>query len=659
MIFYFFQLFLFLITTIALANIIGKAGLVFLNLKPSGKFFRLFVEMVLGILLIVVIYSIIRTHFFTVNILFVFLFLFYLFFISKNKIKFINYKNLPQKFTSFHKDIIIIIIACLPFFLYELFFIYTSSVIKLPDDDYFFYSKISDSLNYFGKENKFVTLNYLYPNKFNGLQPYHYFELWINAFISWVFRLSSTYSLLLITFPLINTAVFLGLAAFWESFSKTTVFSFFFIFLFLFAGGTWFAFYKINLLDFITPIESSPFTLYGKKLTVIYLFFILFTLLFIKNKKKSAFTVLACLPIINISIMPAVVGGSIVYLFLNRFHKNFSFKERNQLLILFVLITVFYYILYFVIGKTTYSNSYVAENNLLKKIITDYTNINNYKFLYGTIVYRFKRTLIFYLPFIIFSFFILKSVIKNNKDILQIIILVLLFNFIGLCVSSLAAGLMDDTQLLSNTLAFSNSIIIMVLIYGLCIYKTISKVIKKIFVLSYTLILVLICNNIIYCIKDNNSTCLSKYSENYTEQIKTQTKDYPFLLAAGLFSKNNYNEINFAWVFRKSPGNIIRLSHGYRDVININSFLANNSSYPMDNFDKFYLENSEFTLFINEQKGNKQFISYEQSQIDFLDKFKIKFVFANKDAVMSELLKNKIDKEIVDSKSGERFYILK
>ena len=48
-----------------------------------------------------------------------------------------------------------------------------------------------------------------------------------------------------------------------------------------------------------------------------------------------------------------------------------------------------------------------------------------------------------------------------------------------------------------------------------------------------------------------------------------------------------------------------------------------------------------------------------QSQLDFIDKYRIKYIFANKDAYLSEIIMKRIHKVIVDSISGEQFYILK
>jgi len=64
-------------------------------------------------------------------------------------------------------------------------------------------------------------------------------------------------------------------------------------------------------------------------------------------------------------------------------------------------------------------------------------------------------------------------------------------------------------------------------------------------------------------------------------------------------------------------------------------------------------------LFTKNQKKQGLFKNYEHSQIDFIDKYHIKYIFANKDAYMSELLKKRINKKVVDAISGEVFYVLR
>ncbi|MCS6968118.1 MAG: hypothetical protein NZM39_06000, partial [Bernardetiaceae bacterium] len=66
-----------------------------------------------------------------------------------------------------------------------------------------------------------------------------------------------------------------------------------------------------------------------------------------------------------------------------------------------------------------------------------------------------------------------------------------------------------------------------------------------------------------------------------------------------------------------------------------------------------------FTQFVNRQKAEGTFQSIAQSQADFIRKHRIRYLIASKSAVVPPTIQPMITDSIVDSKSGERFYLLK
>ncbi len=74
---------------------------------------------------------------------------------------------------------------------------------------------------------------------------------------------------------------------------------------------------------------------------------------------------------------------------------------------------------------------------------------------------------------------------------------------------------------------------------------------------------------------------------------------------------------------------------------------------------KGYSSNSVFGQFVNTQKQNTTFVSVEQSKIDFITTHKIRYLIAEKDAFISQSLEEKVEKRIVDTKTGKQFCILK
>lgn len=66
-----------------------------------------------------------------------------------------------------------------------------------------------------------------------------------------------------------------------------------------------------------------------------------------------------------------------------------------------------------------------------------------------------------------------------------------------------------------------------------------------------------------------------------------------------------------------------------------------------------------FTQFVNRQKAEGTFQSIPQSQADFIRKHRMGYLIASKSAIVPPTIQPMITDSIVDSKSGERFYLLK
>ena len=651
----------FLIVTLSLVNITGKIALSLLNIKLEKNFFRIFLELVSGLIIIVLSYSVVKSGFKTINILFVFLFLYYYFFIATRKICIPQKNNLSNSFRNFHKDMLLIVLCCLPFFFFELYYLYSSSGLITPYADYFQYSEFSNTLNATGRENMFFSSNILFPEQFKGMQPYHYFELWLNAFTSKLFHCPSIFSLLLITYPCLNCIAFIGFIAIWETYYKVSFLSLVVIFLLLFTDGIYLSFY--NKIPFISEhqifLQTSIFTTFGKKFSLVYIFIIFSLILFIKNKITEAFIVLSSLLIISVGLIPGIGGGVFVFLLLNRFHGALLPKENRKLLIFYIALSFLFYLFYLVIGYSNKSASYVSQSSLAQGILSDISNINNYKYFFGMMKYRLIACFFLYLPYVIITSLLYITLIKN-KDILKIIILVLLCNIMALVASVCAVGLSNDMQLLTNVLVLTTFIINFIIILGFIQFIQLrNKKNSYLYILGFSVIVVL---NIINIYNNDNyfkSCFVEKYSKKYINNAIDETKNKSFFFCAALFSKQEYKTTNYEWLFSIKPGHVSQLTYGYRDIININAYPLFDSTKNMTNTDIYQMQISVFYIFTKAQKQQGSFKSYEQSQIDFLDKYNIKYVFANKDAELSDLLKSRVDKEITDTKSGERFYILK
>lgn len=643
-------------------NLLGKFIILFSDRKTVKSVFRVFIELFIGLVAVVVIYSCVISGFKTINILFLFLLFYYIFIIDRKAFKIPIKKDIVLTFSSIHKDALIIFLSSIPFFLYELYYIYSNNNCIVPDMDYFFYAQLSDSLNFFGHENKSLSLNILFPTQSQGMIPYHYFEIWINSFIARFANTPSIFSLLLITYPLLNTIVFLGLVSIWELYKKPVFYSYIIVFFFIFVAGVWLPFYNgyKSFFDFNLALLSSPFAVFGEKLSAVYLFFVQAILTYIKGYKKLSFLVIGAITIVYIGVAPGIFGGVFCFLLLNRFHKSLNKNEIKAIAAFFILLAFMFYLVYFKLQTTSYSSNYVANNNILSKLIANPFLHENYKIIFGDIWYKFTRSFILYFPLLFSSICLLFLVLKHKKSIYQLALLVLLINILALFATGFAGGLMDAGQFFSNTLAFTNVIIILILIASLiCVFQNKKNIKTNIGIAFCVLSFIFIVFNIYYNTTDKAYRISNKYSKGYCTKVIEKTQKNEILLCACLYSDSDYEKNNFAWIYRAKPGLLIQYSYGYRDLININSYRVFEKADSMPSYDKYYLENSELFLFVKHQKETGLFRSYEESQIDFIKEYNIKYLFANKDVQLSASLKKMVQEEITDSKSGERFYLLK
>jgi len=68
---------------------------------------------------------------------------------------------------------------------------------------------------------------------------------------------------------------------------------------------------------------------------------------------------------------------------------------------------------------------------------------------------------------------------------------------------------------------------------------------------------------------------------------------------------------------------------------------------------------SLFYQFMESQKNENIFLNIEQSQSEFIDKYGIKYLIVLENTNISSKIANKVDKIITDSKSKQKFILLK
>ncbi|MEP7170480.1 MAG: hypothetical protein ABI855_14015, partial [Bacteroidota bacterium] len=183
--------------------------------------------------------------------------------------------------------------------------------ISLPLCDTVFYSDISKMIGITGQENTNGVSNIL-SESYNGLRPYHYFELWLNAAFSSVFKTIHLLSLFIFTYPVLNFITLLGFYSIIEKVTKVSFMYQAFALFFLFMGGLYFnnenpsADYALNLVE--SPIES-----YGEKFAVYYPFIICSFSFLMEGYFSIAIIILLILPLLSISTAPGLIAGLVLF----------------------------------------------------------------------------------------------------------------------------------------------------------------------------------------------------------------------------------------------------------------------------------------------------------------------------------------------------------
>ena len=179
----------------------------------------------------------------------------------------------------------------------------TNVTVGVPYDDYVFYSKLTYPLCVQGVESGIIEPRYV---DMLSPQPYHYYEIWINAWFVEFTGLPSVLLLTLVTYPLLVLFVLLGLAALVECYFDDR-----WLILALAASALFIMGLDLTALP-VAFIKlgmkmRTPSLLYHPKEAPIFLFLVLGFILFKRKFSAAAIWAWACIPVVYISTLPAMI----------------------------------------------------------------------------------------------------------------------------------------------------------------------------------------------------------------------------------------------------------------------------------------------------------------------------------------------------------------
>jgi len=657
--YYFFYL-----LVLGLLYTIGKLFLLVLKKKFSinGFYANVFAALTIGAIIFVTIYSCIISSFRTVNLGFFLVFIFLLKELWVKKEPAVE-EIIPETVATKKPGSILLELFILSLILFsaEAIFLLNSSGFHytIPPVDDIYYSNVSESLKQTGQENVYTTGNMLM-EKYHGLVAYHYFELWLNAGISSMFGLINLCSLLMITYPVFYIIGLFGIFSLWEHYNKVTLFQKILSVFLLLAGGVYISFLSsIPFYERTRIFSKFPMELLSKKISDLYVFGLASVLFFIKKKDMLAVLCLICMCVVSVTIMPAVLGGLVLFLALIFFLKNYSARFiRNALAYVFSA-ALFFFLLYYLGGNRNLQ--IIREEELFN--LHQFTNAGyRQNFFYILFMYPYL-SLLSYLPLIgliLFLVFRYKIWLKGGP------VYFLLFAFIGCCIALISCAFYNPLHdsfalyiLPASVLLGLSAILIMAYIFRELEIKALKK--HKYF---YGFLIALVLLFPVYSNYDFYKNRVNKtdngYSVEYLEKIQNivqQKVKNP--VGVCLLAKTRIPVIAHTNTFLNIRGEYLKFSPNFYTTVNLSVLDIDTSYAPLDlkKVQKL-LSYSVFFNFVEEQKNSLLFSSIEQSKIDFIEKYKIDFIIAEQGAEINEKLLENAKEIIEDPVSKEKFILL-
>lgn len=507
--------------------------------------------------------------------------------------------------------------------------------------DNIFYAKLSYLLVHTGIETSVPSVLNLQEN---ALYPYHYFELWLNGLLSIIFNANHLINLLLVTYTFLTLLLFIGYRSLITRILPTSKWGSLLSFLFIFYAS--FLVFNPETIPFFRYADSFQTSAISyPKLLPIYILLVSAFQFFLQRQYRFTVLSLLCLPVLFITVAPAVLATLGFASLLLLFNFDQEIKKHAQWTIFYsILITGFIAGFYFLYGSKSRSYS----NEISSSFLSNLGALNYWKTSFnifaGTTIQFLVLNII---PAIIGVFSLIKYpkilVIENRRWAISLGILVY---FISLSLWALSHPLPDSIQLFSNLITpLSHIVTFWLVVNTLKSFPTNKHL--KIGVLGGLALLVFL--------KFRGQLPSSTYSAQFLRSVSSETKDQPMI---GAYFKSPDDKVNF---FTGVPD--VSTAGSYLNYYRSDIYLVNLSVFDFQYHPELeqtaWVQLAGFYNFVKEQQRQHQFVSLAQSQLAYIKMHNIKFLVVTKLAQIPPFIKPVIRKVITDELSGERFILLK
>lgn len=583
--------------------IIGHSISVFLHLEEKFAGERFVRDLLLGLLAIPFGYAIIKTGGATILAGLLIPVFFYW-----KKIRLIPQFTRQVFSKSYISYFFIGLLLCYLFSLVEFLWIFdrsTGRIINVPHYDFLYYARLSNFLHLTGGENMLFLQNLFEPKAHQIREPYHYPEMWLNAFAIAITGKSALKTLMLLIYPILKGSLVMMVIVFLRKNFLRIRLTYAIISGILLTGITafYFSFYNNNpLLQYYDGItQSGALMSFGRK----YLFMAIsmaYALFFMLSEKRyvSFFVLISLNTLFSVGVAPGVlsilfIGPIVLYL-----RKEIS---RNHLLKIWsfsLLILSFQFVFYSILSDKGLTKE-IQESLWIHKMIS-HPEASLFKSFVFSFVFPLMRVFFFYAPYLLLIFILIRK--HLSFVVLFPLFLAVIAIIGGNVAASFASGALDNGQFLYNTLPLLNAVLIYVVImvisqdnYLWMRYRTI-----------FFSIAVLTFSYHVYCDIHHYRSAIKPYNAIPSE-IRIVNSDNIEAHSKGKFIKGVYKEEKqMNSDYRDSQ---YRFSHfylqfldRYTDVVRIDISSYVQRMEELSPVDRFLLRKNEFYRYLSKEKNH-------------------------------------------------------
>jgi hypothetical protein len=614
----------------------------------------------IGYVVATMLYAILKTHFITLHVVFMFLLGCAAYELTRNREKIQKLVNEEVGL----KNRFILIVLPLIVFSWAWFSIYDGeSAIQFNFfSDTILYSKISRSIAVTGFENGFNFLND-FDSFYHGPEPYHYFDVWGGALIASLLQLNHYLTLQLVIYPVFYLLFLYSLFTLLSG-EKRVYINAIICILLLFLCGMYAPYYqKIPFIAVIRLYSFNILTPWMTKLSFFYIFFILTYRLYSKDLRELSLLCLLGLTVASILTLPVIVV-SVLLIIGYEFYATPETRREGVRKALYVLATAFLIILFYMIFKRQSAGLAGVEiTSPVKLLLNNIINIQwrmQRNFMGGGLI----RLILSYLPFLPLLYLVFRlprpDKVRVTRYFGKLIPVILLVSLGGWMCLFRELNSFEIFTVISVPLL--NTALIIVIVSVIDKFEYYRKENGKLLILSAIPIVFVIGTQILNTLPGKNIESYSLQSNDYLEKIREviktrQLKSGVSIKDAGVLMEphEKYNAVY-------PLGEYIMLMDESVAIVNIGDYntpIDSSSSMTYERSMKAISGGLFYRYVKNKANGKITRAMVESMQLSFVNEYKIQFLILTKFSSVPEKLASRVDEIFSDSSTGEKFVILK